>query len=91
VPCCLSQRPTEINRCNTKARGALRGPEQRAIFRGYARAKTVAVVDPESWLCSDICPAVLGNMVVYRDNSHLSTVFAETLAPLLDGSLPHPR
>ncbi|HEV7963180.1 MAG TPA: acyltransferase family protein [Actinoplanes sp.] len=91
VPSCLSQRPTEINRCNTRARGALRGPDQRAIFRGYARTKAVAVVDPQSWLCSDICPAVLANMVVYRDNSHLSTVFAETLAPLLDGSLPHPR
>ncbi|MDT5034725.1 MAG: hypothetical protein QOC94_4896 [Actinoplanes sp.] len=83
VPSCLSLWPTGIGRCNTPLRDALRGPDQRAIFHAYARQGTVAVIDPTSWLCSAICPAVLGNTVVYRDNSHLSTAYAATLAPLL--------
>jgi len=88
VPSCLSQRPTAIDRCNTRTKVALRGPEQRAIFRAYGRDGAVTVIDPIGWLCSDVCPAVLGNTVVYRDNSHLSTAYAELLAPLLGPRLP---
>jgi len=88
VPSCLSQRPTAIDRCGTSVQAALRGPEQRAIFQAYAREKAVTVIDPVGWLCSDVCPAVVGNMIVYRDNSHLSTAYAELLAPLLGARLP---
>jgi len=87
VPSCLAQRPTAIDRCSTRTAAALRGPEQRAIFQAYARSTEVTVIDPVGWLCSDICPAVLGNTVVYRDNSHLSTAYAELLAPLLGPKL----
>jgi peptidoglycan/LPS O-acetylase OafA/YrhL len=88
VPSCLAQRPTEIAKCATSVQSALRGPEQRALFRTYGLTTTVTVVDPVSWLCGQTCPAVLGNTVVYRDNSHLSTAYAELLAPLLDKRLP---
>lgn len=39
------------------------------------------------------CPPVLGNVAVYRDNSHLSSYYAETLAPYIDqeirAAMPH--
>ncbi|MCO1340069.1 hypothetical protein BJH93_14415 [Kocuria polaris] len=42
-------------------------------------------VDMTDYVCPDgACPAVLGNVAVYRDGSHLSNEYVETLAPYLD-------
>jgi hypothetical protein len=36
------------------------------------------------WFCSlKTCPVVVGNILVYKDESHISTVYARLLAPLL--------
>jgi hypothetical protein len=38
-------------------------------------------VDPSNWLCTDtFCPAVIGNMVVYRDKLHLTDRFSRSRA-----------
>ncbi|MFF2029478.1 SGNH hydrolase domain-containing protein [Arthrobacter sp. NPDC058192] len=43
----------------------------------------VEVVDLHSHFCQqDVCPAVIGNALVYRDN-HMANTFAKTLAPAL--------
>jgi hypothetical protein len=88
VPSCLAVNPTQITACDIPVGSALRGPSQRAIFQAYARSGLIRVIDPVSWLCTQICPAVLGNTVVYRDNSHLSTAYAGLLTPLLGPLLP---
>ncbi|MGP6173811.1 acyltransferase family protein [Corynebacterium sp. A21] len=41
-------------------------------------------VDTSDWFCPDEnCPAVIGNIHVYRDANHMSNAYALTLAPLL--------
>jgi hypothetical protein len=46
------------------------------------------VVDPTPWICWDgSCPAVIGNVLPYRDRGHLTTVYAESLAEELTGTL----
>ena len=41
------------------------------------------VVDPVGWICSNgTCPAVVGNVLAYRDQTHLTTAFSAWLAPL---------
>lgn len=41
-------------------------------------------VDTSPWFCIDgQCPAVIGNIFVYRDGNHLSNAYVSTLAPLL--------
>jgi hypothetical protein len=56
-----------------------------------ARAVTKAgatIVDPMPWFCSlSRCPVVVGNILVYKDDSHISTVYARLLAPLLSERL----
>ena len=32
---------------------------------------------------ADHCPAVVGNIIVYRDSNHLSVAYADSLEPLL--------
>ena len=53
---------------------------------------TVSAMLPETHLvdlthlyCNkEICPAVIGNILVYRDNHHITDAFGVTLAPYID-------
>jgi SGNH domain (fused to AT3 domains) len=83
VPECLSQHP--VPACNRDVTATVRQPQRRilAAFGGK-----VTVIDPVPWLCSTVCPTVLGNLLVYRDSTHLTTAMADALAPLLAARLP---
>ena len=49
---------------------------------------TQEILDVSNWLCaSDRCPVVVGNVLVYRDSNHITTKFAEVLAPLIDAAV----
>jgi hypothetical protein len=51
----------------------------RAVIKAGA-----TLVDPMPWFCSlKTCPVVVGNILVYKDESHISTIYARLLAPLL--------
>lgn len=42
-------------------------------------------VDTSDWFCVDeFCPAVIGNIFVYRDGNHMSGPYSETITPLLE-------
>jgi hypothetical protein len=52
-----------------------------------AQVPGVEVVDLSLHFCRQgSCPAVIGNVLVYRDN-HMTNTFAKTLAPVLAGKL----
>lgn len=59
--------------------------ERENIYALAARSVAgVSVVDMNDALCSkDTCPAVVGNIVVLRDNHHLTATYALALAPYL--------
>lgn len=41
-------------------------------------------VDTADWFCpDDFCPAVIGNIYIYRDGNHISDAYALSLVPLL--------
>jgi hypothetical protein len=47
-----------------------------------------SIVDPTSWFCrEDLCPAVIGGVVVYADEHHMTATYARTMAPALEGPL----
>ena len=42
------------------------------------------MVDTSGWYCPDgLCPPVIGNVTVYRDQNHISNAYSLTLAPLI--------
>ncbi|MEV8516726.1 SGNH hydrolase domain-containing protein [Dactylosporangium sp. NPDC051484] len=44
--------------------------------------------DPTEWFCTDtLCPAIIGNALVYRDGSHVTTSYIKLLTPLLTAAL----
>lgn len=49
----------------------------------------VHLIDLTPWICpQDRCPAIIGNVSVYRDDNHLSRLYATTLGPSLTELLP---
>ena len=46
------------------------------------------LIDINREICPDnLCRAVIGNALVYRDKSHLTATFARTLAPAIERGL----
>lgn len=53
-------------------------------LRKVARDEKVSMIDPQKWLChNNLCPVIVGNISVYRDDNHISDVMARWLQPLL--------
>jgi len=46
-------------------------------------APGLIAINPTPWLCDSSCPAVIDEIVVYRDKSHLTVAMSEYLAPFL--------
>ena len=87
VPICLSANIQTVQNCNFEREEAIN--EQTAeILKGVWSSETSRFVDLTDWFCtSQICPVVIGNMVVYRDISHISSVYALALTNVLMNEL----
>jgi hypothetical protein len=49
-----------------------------------AQATGSDIVDLGAYFCrDDSCPIVIGNVIVYRDQHHITATFSKTLAPYL--------
>ncbi|MCD5309972.1 acyltransferase family protein [Kineosporia babensis] len=84
VPECLSTKPTEISECAATERQATTAPERRQMIKDMFQDIGGTVVDPMPWFCaSKGCPAVVGNVLVYHDDSHVTQAYTRTLAPIL--------
>lgn len=47
------------------------------------------LIDLTPWICpDDLCPGVIGNVALYRDDNHLSRTYARTLGPAMAEQLP---
>jgi hypothetical protein len=79
---CVTAHPTELSACAfSRAEGeADSGAATQRV--ALADAPNVAVMDMADYLCpEDKCPAVIGNVLIYRGGSHLTATYVETLAP----------
>jgi hypothetical protein len=73
IPACLTN--NSISKCNTSERS------QNLSIQGFK------VIDPNPWLCSNVCPAVKDGVVAYRDASHISVDMSIALIPRLTQAL----
>ncbi len=89
VPECLAEHSRKISRCVAEAGESVPLPERQALIARTVKAQGVQVVDPTPWFCVDgNCPSVVGNLLVWRDDDHITTRYATMLAPLLGAKLP---
>jgi peptidoglycan/LPS O-acetylase OafA/YrhL len=100
APGCVQKHPERLSSCAFPADLRIAASGAAAALAAAVRVPEAAVVDMSPVLCPDgeTCPAVIGNVLVYRTGSHISDTFAETatealsqeLAAATDGQLGTP-
>ncbi|MGW3656004.1 acyltransferase family protein [Streptomyces sp. NPDC005151] len=88
IPDCLATHIDNITLCNRKQWQALEYTEFRAMEREVAEKYGADIIDTTPAFCAaDVCPAVIGDQVVYFDNSHITSSYSKTLKPFLEPAL----
>ncbi|WP_369037830.1 acyltransferase family protein [Streptomyces adonidis] len=82
---CAALYSLRLDRCTNRLPGAIRDSSRRTATLDAARLSDVTVIDPVPWLCTEggDCPVLVGDTVVYRDDSHIADAYAEAVAPAL--------
>ncbi|MEU2928349.1 acyltransferase family protein [Streptomyces sp. NPDC007251] len=88
VPDCLATHIDNITLCNRKQWQALEYPQFRTMEREVAEKYGADIIDTTPAFCTaDVCPAVIGDQVVYFDNSHITSSYSKSLKPFLKPAL----
>lgn len=83
IPICLSANTESIQNCNFLFETAI-NLQTHNILQDVWSGETSRFVNLNTWFCGEqVCPAVIGPMVVYRDISHISSVYALALTNVL--------
>ena len=86
-PACLSGHLDDASSCATARADAVR-PDRISGEVAAARAHGATFIDTTDWFCTpETCPVVLGDLLVLRDETHLTPPMAEFLTPLLAAAL----
>lgn len=89
IPECVSQSLQNLEECATPRDVAYNYAPVNA--RAANKVEGARLIDPEPVLClEDTCPAVVGDVLVYRNGDHITSTYVRTLAPWLGRQLPEP-
>jgi peptidoglycan/LPS O-acetylase OafA/YrhL len=81
---CVAAHLDDVKACNLPLSKAYSQARHQAVNRALQKLGGVTLVNPEDWICADNkCPAVVGNLLVFRDQSHLSVEFSRWLSPVI--------
>lgn len=88
APECAAVNARRLARCDSSVTEAIAERRRRDLVAAAARADGLRVIDPTPWFCAGgKCPIVVGNTLVYKDNSHLTDAYVRAIAPLLGRKL----
>jgi len=83
MPGCVAAHLASVRDCTFPVARAYSFPARHRVLATDAAGAGFKVVDPAAWICSNgTCPAVVGNVLAYRDQTHLTAAFSAWLAPL---------
>lgn len=87
VPSCVSGHLSSVNACNNTRADAVR-TDRIAVEQEVATAHDAVYVPTADWLCAaDACPVVIGDVLVYRDDNHMTATAATWLAPYVEAAM----
>ncbi len=85
VPSCVSEDLQNLQSCAFRR---VRDRDKEFDVRAARAAPGAHLIDLTAEICpGDLCRAVIGNALVYRDKSHLTATFARTLSPWIEAGL----
>jgi hypothetical protein len=89
VPTCVARALDHLRDCAFDRPAALARPD--AFTRAIASVEGVQLIDPLAQFCPRrLCPAVIGDVLVYRGEAHITATYAATMARWLERTLPTP-
>jgi peptidoglycan/LPS O-acetylase OafA/YrhL len=87
VPECVAANPTAPKKCAVLKSKAI-APDLPTVYATKAASGTVPLIDMNSLICGRVkCQPVVGNVLVYQDNHHLTSTYTLTIAPYLEERL----
>ena len=88
APVCLSEHKFDVQACTPTRSVATWLPVVKGEELALARHERVNSIDPTSWFCTPTrCPLIVGDILLYRDNSHMTADWARFIAPMLANSI----
>ncbi len=81
---CVAQNPDKLTNCVFDAEYEVADVQHEAA----ALVEKASVVDLNRYICPDgQCASVIGGALVYRQGSHLTSTFVDSLLPVLEGAI----
>src|SRR5262249_21135095 len=78
----------QLSECAFSRKDALENSTSSLQREALKHAPGVDFIDMDRYFCpGDMCPAVIGNVLVYRRGSHVTSTYVKTLAPQLGAAL----
>jgi peptidoglycan/LPS O-acetylase OafA/YrhL len=82
-PECVASHLADTRSCVQRRGEGLVAPRRQQLEARAAVAADAVVIDPVRWVCTSLCPVIVGNRQVYRDPMHLTATYSAWLAPVL--------
>jgi len=87
VPSCVAGRLSNVGSCMNSRDNAVR-PGRLGVERDLAARFGASFIPTSDWMCTDtVCPVVVGNVLMYRDNSHITATASAFLAPYVEAAV----
>jgi hypothetical protein len=88
VPKCLENHPNNVGACDVPRSTGLRAKHD-TVEADAAKATGATFASMNPWVCPVLlCPVVVGHLLMWRDNHHLTVTYARQLAEALGALLP---
>ncbi|MDT0202924.1 SGNH hydrolase domain-containing protein, partial [Nocardioides sp. AE5] len=85
---CVAENPDDLAACTFDRKKGLAYSGAPALAAAAAEMDDVPVIDLNAWICpEEQCVPVIGNVLIYRQTSHLTDTYVRSLAPRLAGQL----
>ncbi|MDN4642667.1 acyltransferase family protein [Arthrobacter sp. PsM3] len=86
MPECVQKNGPEAPKCRVPLQESLADSSPLDAYRG--RVPGLHLMDLSDFICADaICPAVVGNVYVYKDDNHLTKTYVQSMIPMFEQRL----
>jgi hypothetical protein len=86
APECLAAHTGDVKACARPASAAV-NYDHDANEKKTAQAAGATYVDTVDWFCTDVCSPIIGNMVVYQNQYHITAAYSRYLSAVLAGAV----
>ncbi len=84
TPTCVADHLADVTKCTFALKAAYTYPARHEAIGAGVKSAGFPMVDPQQWLCNTSrCPAVVGNLLVYRNSTHMTATYSAWLMPMV--------